>query len=85
MLVSITLLCKTYQLFRASDGDFVSANPTISWTGGTGTYSVYVNSAIFGSCNNISATSCTVTLPAGNSTIYVRSNDQQSAIITVKR
>jgi len=72
-------------LVSPGNGDFVSSPTNVSWTGGVGTYTVYVNGGPFGSCSGIAANSCSVTLPAGNSTIYVRSNDEQSATVTVSR
>lgn len=76
---------QSLSLLSPSNGDFVGASTNVSWSGGAGTYTVYVNGGPFGACTNISGTSCTVTLPSGNSTIYVRSNDEQTPTITVKR
>lgn len=72
-------------LISPNNGDLVGPSVPVSWSGGSGTYTVYVNGGPFASCNNISGTTCSVTVPAGNSTIYVRSNDEQTGSVTVKR
>ncbi|MEI8338354.1 MAG: transglycosylase domain-containing protein [bacterium] len=82
--MSINTTTKTaLTLSSPSNGATGVGSPVnVSWTGGVGTYTVYVNGAA--GCNT-TATSCSVTLPVGNSTIYVKSNDEQTGSITVTR
>jgi membrane peptidoglycan carboxypeptidase len=58
---------------------------TTSWTGGTGTYTAYLNGSQNSTCEDVSATSCTVTLPnAGSFSLYIEdSSNDQSTPITV--
>jgi membrane peptidoglycan carboxypeptidase len=56
-----------------------------SWTGGTGTYTAYLNGAANSSCQSVSGTSCTVTLPnPGSFTFYIEdSNNDQTTPVTI--
>lgn len=54
-----------------SEGQDVNAGTTnITWTGGSGTYSVKLNGIDYPGCTNITATNCMVTLIGPNNTSY---------------
>ncbi|MDL2363433.1 MAG: transglycosylase domain-containing protein [Patescibacteria group bacterium] len=68
-----------------SNNQAVGTTTTVSWSGGTGPYTVYVNGSA-SACQNTGATSCSVAIPSkGANTIYVKSNDEQSESVTVNR
>lgn len=62
----------------------VGASVEVSWTGGTGPYTVFVNNSP-SSCQNTGSTSCSVGVPVGTSSIYVKSNDDQTDPVNVTR
>lgn len=58
----------------------------VQWSGGTGTYTAYVNGTAASTCQNVSTNSCSVTVPStpGNYTIYVSdSSGDKSPTVTI--
>ena len=72
-------------LISPNNGDNVGASVPVSWSGGTGSYTLYLNNSPWGGCQNTTATSCVITVPVGNSSIYVRTPDDQTGTVTVTR
>jgi membrane peptidoglycan carboxypeptidase len=61
-----------------------SATVLVSWNGGTGPYTVFVNGSP-SACQNTSNTSCSVAINKGVNTIFVKSNEDQSDAISITR
>jgi hypothetical protein len=67
--------------------DVNASSYTIRWTGGSGTYSVLLNSVPVAGCTNISSTNCAVTLPGPNNTSFTATvtSGSESTSVTFKK
>ena len=74
-------------LSSPSNGQITGSPVTVSWTGGSGTYSVSVNGNAASNCQNVSTNSCSnVALPViGTNTIELTDSDGDSTSVTVTR
>ena len=71
-----------------SNGQSTGGSTVVSWNGGSGTYSVYVDNNPVGSCQDTSQTSCTVQIsgpPGGSHTIKVTDSSGDTQSVTVKK
>lgn len=58
---------------------YSSGNGFLSWTGGNGTYTVYVNGNPYPSCQNTQATNCAFTGISSGSTVYIKDGDGEQS------
>lgn len=78
---TITGTSSDVQITSPGDGDNVSGNTTISWSGGSGPYTVKVNGTEV--CSDVNGTSCSYNFGNGDFTIVVEDSSGKSDSIEV--